>query len=113
MMNEVTENRVYYGKRHHYRIKSPIRFFIFILIVTMAIAFAGYSIAGISSAEAAAANKSAQVTIADGDNLWDIVEAYNPDANIDIRDAVYDIYEINDITADDIKPGDTIFVPIY
>ena len=112
-MTENNTYRVNYGSRHHYRIKSPVRFFLFILICIMLMAFAGYSITGLSSAEAAAASKYAQVTITDGDNLWDIVEAYNPDANIDIRDAVYDIYEINDITADEVMPGSTIFVPIY
>ena len=51
--------------------------------------------------------------IQQNDNLWNLVERYNPDANINIRDAVYDIYEINDIDADYIQPGDEIFIPVY
>ena len=79
----------------------------------MMLVFAGYTITGASDAEAAAVNTYAQVTIQDGDNLWSIVEKYNPDANINIQSAIYDIYEINDIGADDIMPGQVIFVPIY
>ena len=99
--------------RHHYRIADPVRFFIFILISIMILSFAGYSIIGAGNAEAAAVRTYAQVTIQDGDNLWDLVEQFNPDANIDVRYAIYDICEINDIDADSIKPGDTIFVPVY
>ena len=79
----------------------------------MITAFAGYSIIGASDAEAAAVRTYSQVTIQDGDNLWDIVEQYNPHADIDVRSAIYDIYEINDIDADDVRPGKTIFVPVY
>jgi len=100
-------------RRHHYRITDPVRFFLFVLISIMIIVFAGYSVIGASDAEASAVRTYAQVVIQDGDNLWSIVERYNPDANIDIRDVIYEIYEINDIDADDIMPGDTIFVPIY
>lgn len=98
---------------HHYRIANPVRFFIFILICTLMIMFAGYSILGAGHADAAAVRTYAQVTINDGDNLWSIVEQYNPDSNINVQNAIYDIYEINDITADDLQPGDKIFVPIY
>lgn len=100
-------------RRHHYRIANPFRFFVFILICMMIITFAGISIVGAADAQAADIRTYRQVVIQEDDNLWNIVERYNPDANINVRDAVYDIYEINDIDADDIQPGDEIFVPIY
>ena len=53
------------------------------------------------------------MTIQDGDNLWSLVEMYNPDKHIDVRNAIYDIYEINDIDEADIRPGEKIFIPIY
>lgn len=100
-------------RRHHYRIANPFRFFIFIVISMMIVIFAAYSITGISDAQAATVNSYAQVTIQEGDNLWALVEKYNPDANIDIRSAIYDIYEVNDIDANSVQPGMTIFVPVY
>ena len=94
-------------RKHHYRIVDPVRFFLAVVISIMILIFAGYSIIGATQAQAAAIRTYKQVTIQDGDNLW------NPDSHIDIRDAIYDIYEINDIDESDIRPGETIFIPIY
>ena len=101
------------NRRHHYRIVNPVRFFIFIVISMMITVFAGYSIMGISEADAATVRTYKQVVIQDGDNLWNLIESYNPGAGVDIRSAIYDVYEINDISASDIRPGETIFIPIY
>ena len=101
------------SNRHHYRIVKPVRFFMFIVISIMILIFAGYSVIGAADAEAAAVRTYAQVTISDGDNLWSIAERYNKDAHVDIQSVIYDIYEINDIDAADIQPGETIFVPVY
>ena len=101
------------NRRHHYKIVNPFRFFVFVLICIMMLIFAGYSLIGAANADAAAVRTYRQVVIQEDDNLWSIVERYNPDANINVRNAVYDIYEINDIDANDVQPGDKIFVPIY
>lgn len=101
------------NRHHYYRIANPFRFFIFVLVCIMVITFAGISIVGAADAEATDIRTYRQVVIQENDNLWNLVERYNPDANINIRDAVYDIYEINDIDADDIQPGDEIFIPVY
>ena len=100
-------------RRHHYRIVNPVRFFIFVVISIMIVIFAGYSMIGISDAEAAAVRSYKQVVIQDGDNLWNLIESYNPGSNIDVRNAIYDVYEINDISESDVRPGETIFIPIY
>ena len=101
------------NNRHHYRIVDPVRFFLAVVISMMIVIFAGYSIIGATQAQAATVRTYKQVTIQDGDNLWNLVEMYNPDSRIDIRDAIYDIYEINDIDESDIRPGEKIFIPIY
>ena len=79
----------------------------------MIVIFAGYSIMGISDANAAAVRTYKQVVIQDGDNLWNLIESYNPGTHIDVRDAIYDVYEINDISESDVRPGETIFIPVY
>ncbi|MBQ6388268.1 MAG: LysM peptidoglycan-binding domain-containing protein [Mogibacterium sp.] len=99
-------------RKHSYRITNPVRFFIFILLSIMIIVFAGYSIIGAGNAEAATARKYAQVTIQENDTLWDLACSYNPE-RLDIRDIVHEIYDINDISADDIHPGDVVFIPVY
>ena len=100
-------------RKHHYRIVDPVRFFLFVVLSIMILVFAGYSVVGAATAEAAAVRTYTQVTVQDGDSLWKLIEMYNPDARIDIRDAIYDVYEINDIDESDILPGEKIFIPIY
>ena len=108
MVNEMKENR-----KHHYRIVKPFRFFLFVVISIMVIVFAGYTAIGAGNAEAAAVRSYVQVTIDEGDNLWSIVERCNKDAHIDVQSAIYDVYDINDIEAADIQPGDKLFIPVY
>ncbi len=108
MVNDMKEYR-----RHHYRIVKPFRFFLFVLMSIMVIAFAGYTAIGAGNAEASAVRTYVQVTIDEGDNLWSIVERCNKDSHIDVQSAIYDVYEINDIDAADIHPGDKLFIPVY
>ena len=108
MVNDMKENT-----RHHYRIVKPFRFFLFVVISIMIIVFAGYTVIGAGNAEAAAVRTYVQVTIDEGDSLWSIVERCNKDAHIDVQSAIYDVYEINDIDAADIQPGDKLFIPVY
>ena len=107
-VNDMKDNR-----RHHYRIVDPVRFFLAVVISIMILIFAGYSVIGAARVQAAAIRTYTQVTIQEGDNLWNLVKMYNPDSHIDIRDAIYDVYEINDIDESDIRPGEKIFIPIY
>ena len=101
------------NRTHHYRIVKPLRFFLFVLISIMIIIFAGYSVIGAGNAQAAAARTYVQVTIDDGDSLWNIVERCNKGSVVDVQSAIYDIYEINDIEAADVQPGDKLFIPVY
>ena len=101
------------NRRHHYRIANPVRFFIFIFICTMILTFAAFTIIGSGRADAAAAHTYAQVTVSESDTIWGLVEKYNPDGKVDVRSAIYDVCEINDIDAGDIQAGDTLFIPVY
>ena len=98
--------------KRHYRIVNPVRFFIFILITVLMITFAGYSLLNAGKAEAAAPARYAKVVIQENDTLWDIASAYNPDAT-DVRDIIYEIYDFNNIDANNLQPGDVVFVPVY
>lgn len=102
------------ARRRRYRIVKPVRFFFFVLLVTMIVVFAGYSIIGSGhTADAAAEPVYTKVIVQENDTLWDIAQTYNPDCNVDIRDAVYAICKYNNIKASDIQPGDVIYVPLY
>ena len=101
------------NRRHHYRIVKPFRFFLFVVISIMITVFAGYTMIGAGNAQAAATRTYVQVTIDEGDSLWSIIERCNKDSHIDVQSAIYDVYEINDIDAADIQPGDKLFIPVY
>lgn len=100
-------------RKRRYKIVKPYRFFIFVLICIMTLVFAGYGLFGPGRADAEPHTEYVRVKIQDNDTLWNIVETYNPDSDINIRNALYDLYEINDISADDIQTGDVILVPVY
>ena len=100
-------------KRQHYRIVNPIRFFIFILISVMILTFAAVTIVNHGKAEAASVNTYMQVVVDDHDNLWSIAEGYCSN-NMDMRDFIDDICEVNDIDVNDyLQPGDVLFIPLY
>ncbi|MBQ0004258.1 MAG: LysM peptidoglycan-binding domain-containing protein [Clostridiales bacterium] len=95
-----------------YKIVSPVRFFIFVLLVTMTLVFGIVSLCS-NTTEAASVNTFAQVTVQSDDTLWTIASEYVDDS-MDIRDYIDEIREINDIgNNESIYVGEQIFVPIY
>lgn len=98
--------------KKHYRIVKPFRFFIFILLCVLTIAFTTSTIIGLNKANAASVSTYKQIVIQADDTLWNIAEEYCSD-EIDIRDYISDVCEINDISVNNIQIGDVIFVPVY
>ena len=83
--------------KKRYKIVSPVRFFIFVLIVIL-------SLTGTTDTYR-------QVEIHQNDTLWSIADRYCG-KSIDPRTAVDKICNINGINASDVQPGDTILVPV-
>ena len=97
-----------------YVITSPLRFFLFIVIIVMIVSFSVYTIAGKASAYADSDEDNGTyktVVVESGDSLWQIA-AENSNGSVDLREVVYTICEINDITAGDIQPGEEILIPV-
>ena len=95
-----------------YRITNRFRFTVFvvltIILLTTAINFA----LGLNTAASATIQEYMYVDIMPGDTLWSIAETYMSDTD-DIRQAIYELFSINDITASQLYAGMTIQVPIY
>lgn len=95
-----------------YRVANKLRFTVFvvlmILILTTAISFA----LGLNTAVSLTVSEYMDVPITYGDTLWSIAEVYMPTDN-DIRESVYELCKINDISASELYAGMTIKVPIY
>lgn len=106
-----------------YRIKSAPRFITFVTICTLIIIFAFISLTGMNDAEGLSDNTFHvydneympsgyhQIKICAGDTLWDIAAEYGPD-DMDIREAIYAICDLNGIEAGHIQAGDILMLPI-
>ena len=94
-----------------YKIVSPIRFFIFVLTMVIAVTFSVYAHC-ISDSEAASYKSYKEIEVCDGDTLWSIAEN-NCDSNIDTRLLIKEISDINDLSSEkDLNIGDKIFIPV-
>lgn len=94
-----------------YRIKSKSRFITFLVIVICVfVGTIGY-FTGFSTANAIEDSDYKIIEVSCGDTIWDLAEQYKDD-NVEIRDAVYAICELNDIKADEIKPGMKLTIPV-
>lgn len=95
-----------------YRIKSKARFLIFMTIVlTIFISGAG-NLIGLNNALSMEKTKFKEIEIHSGDTLWNIA-AENKLDNQDIRSVVYEICDLNQISANKIQPGETLLIPVY
>ena len=100
-------------KRHHrYRVVKPVRFFIFVFMSIMIVSYAAFGLFNLSTAQAESVTRYQRVVVQENDTLWDLAISYNPDVR-DARNLVHEIYEVNDITASDLHPGDIIYIPVH
>ncbi|WP_273127061.1 cell division suppressor protein YneA [Metabacillus sp. HB246100] len=53
-----------------------------------------------------------QVTIENGDSLWEIAERFQDKSNISRQDFVKWVQDNNNLHSTLVKPGDIVFVPI-
>ena len=55
----------------------------------------------------------ARVVVSRGDNLWNLVQEYNPEYKGDIREAIDQVQKINGIQGANIQPGDVLMIPVH
>ena len=92
-----------------YRITSRLRFTLFvaitIILFTMTVNFA----LGINTADSSTIPEYIQLEVSSGDTLWSIADKYMNDD--DIRESIYKLSKVNNISASDLKAGMTILIP--
>lgn len=96
----------------HYRITSRTRFTLFVAIMIILLTSVANFALGLSTADSATRTEYISVEVSSGDTLWSLANTYMSDDDSDIREAVYKLCKINDITADQLYAGMTIKVPI-
>ena len=91
-------------------IKSKFRFFTFIFITLMVITCSF----GLVNAKSVDIDNQTfkTVNIHSGDTLWNIAEEHATNG-MDVRECIYDICELNDISPDQLYSGMSIKLPNY
>ena len=93
-------------------IKSRIRFTIFVVIMLIFVGTAFSLLAGTTPVVTGHTETKYQtVEVIDGDTLWDIADMYMPD-DMDRREAVYELSQINNLEDTQLEPGQEIKVPV-
>lgn len=97
----------------HYKIVSIPRFITFIIICIVIITFiATVFIKGTKEASQSKIETYKNIHIVSGDTLWNISKNCSS-SKTDVRETIYNICKINDISAGEINPRDMIIVPEY
>jgi cell division protein YceG involved in septum cleavage len=101
---------LYLGK--HHRIKSELRFTVFLLVCIIFLILSMQGLLGMDKAAGTIQKTYQTVEIKSGDTLWNIAGQYAPE-NMDIRKAVYQLEKLNGISATELMPGMEIQIPNY
>ena len=95
-----------------YRIKSRLRFTVFIALMIIITVSSTNTMLGLYDASSLTVKEYKSVEICSGDTLWQLAKEHMP-SDMDTRRAVHQICNLNDIAAADIYPGQTIQIPVY
>ena len=94
--------------RKTYRIKNKFRFTVFVAVMVLIISVLMGMIVPV---RAHAGNiRYIEVKVCGGDTLWGLAQQYG-DPDKDIRENIYDICRINNVSAETIRVGDSILIP--
>lgn len=94
-----------------YKIANRFRFIVFVTVMMLAVSFTFAGITELFEVHSAEEPKYIEVSVVEGDTLWDLAKTYGSSAK-DIRDIIYTICQINDIKASDLRAGQTIMIPV-
>lgn len=94
-----------------YRVVNKFRFTVFVVLMILLIAtFANFAL-GHSTADSLTRTEYMNLKVSDGDTLWSIAKTYMADSG-DIRQSVYELCQLNGISADELYAGMKIQVPV-
>ena len=94
-----------------YKIKSQIRFTLFVALIIVLILMISNTILGLNNAVSLTQQEYIEITVQYGDTLWHIAKEFMPEST-DIRKAVYTLSSINEIAAHELKAGQVLLIPV-
>ena len=94
-----------------YKIKNRMRFITFVTVMMLVLSFAFSGLFNLIEAHSPKEPEYFTISVKQGDTLWEIAKTYGS-GDRDIRDLIYDICQINDIKASDLRAGQTLLIPV-
>lgn len=94
-----------------YRVANRFRFTVFVTIMIILITTVMNFSLGFNTADSLTYTEYMDLEVKSGDTLWSIAETYMADSG-DIRLAVHELCQINEIAADQLYAGMTIQIPV-
>ena len=98
--------------KKRYRVVSKFRFTMFMVVMILCIMTVAGTLLGFNTVSSASMDQYNLVNVESGDTLWNIACEYGPD-DMDVRQVVHDICDVNEISADELVAGSKIIVPVY
>ena len=97
-------------KMKRYRIANKLRFTLFMTACLIVLVGVVGSMFGYFDAQGAHDPEYVDVTVSDGDTLWELAKAYGP-SNTDTRRIVFEICRYNDVSSSTLRAGQIIAIP--
>jgi hypothetical protein len=95
-----------------YRIKSRVRFTIFVIIIMLLLVSSANAVLGFYDASGKTVERFSEYTVESGDTLWTIAAEFMP-SDMDVREAVFEIRSLNGISGSEaLMPGRTLLIPV-
>lgn len=94
-----------------YRVANRFRFTVFVVLMIILLTTVANFALGFGTADSLTKVEYMDLEVVSGDTLWNIAQTYMSDVP-DVRQAVHQLCQINDITADQLCAGMTIQVPV-
>ena len=94
-----------------YYVANKFRFTLFVVITLLLLTVIANCVLGFSTADSLTKVEYMEYQVSSGDTLWSIAQSCMTDCD-DVREAVYTLCQINDITASDLQSGMVIQVPM-
>lgn len=93
-----------------YKVTNPKRFVCFLTVLLLIISFSAGTMLGLFDASSKDSLSFTTVQVQAGDTLWQLARTYGS-KDADVRETIYRICKINDVTAENLQVGQYISIP--
>lgn len=94
------------------KVINKFRFTLFVVLTIIILTFLTNILLGLNNAEGTTIIEYKDIVVEPGDTLWNIASTYYSN-DMDLREYIYEICELNNVSASTLQEGMKIMIPIY